>query len=87
MSKYDLVFLLNEESELKNIKDSIESTTGKVISEKSWGKKTLAYPIKKQGNAFFYDWEIEIDPTKTGDLKKKFNFNEKLLRYLLIKSD
>ena len=35
--KYELTFLTKEETELKNIKDLIDSFKGKVTSEEKWG--------------------------------------------------
>ncbi|MDO8609800.1 MAG: 30S ribosomal protein S6 [bacterium] len=84
MIKYELTFLLNEESELKTIKNLVASTTGKVVEEQTWGQKALCYTIKKQSKAHFYNWIIEIPKTQIQDFKKKLNFNEKILRYLLL---
>jgi len=84
MTKYEMTFLLNEESELKNIKETIESLSGKIVKENDLGKKILAYPIKKLNSARFYNFLIEIDKGKLLELKKKLNFNEKLIRYLLL---
>lgn len=85
--KYELIFLLNEESELATIKKLIESHSGKVLEEQLWGKKTLAYPIKKLRSANFYSWKFEIDEKNVTELRKKLNFNEKLIRYLLLISE
>lgn len=84
MNQYDLTFLLNEESELENIKKLIESLSGKILEEEKWGKKTLAYPIKKNTTAEFYFWKFEMEQKNVNELRKKLNFNEKLLRYLLL---
>lgn len=85
--KYELIFLLNEESELGVIKKLIESHSGKILEEQSWGKKTLAYPIKKLRSSNFYSWKFEIDEKNVTELRKKLNFNEKLIRYLLLISE
>lgn len=87
MNKYNLTFLLNEEADLGTIKKLIESLSGKILEEETWGKKTLAYPIKKTGAANFYSWTLEIDEKDVSELRKKLNFNEKLLRYLLLAAD
>ena len=87
MGKYHFVFLLNEEVELKNIKELVKSYAGKVVKEEAWGQKTLAYPIKKQLSANFYDWQIELGQKDVSEFKRKLNFNEKLLRYLLLKTE
>lgn len=82
---YELTFLLNEEAELKSIKELLESLEGKIVSEQSLGEKPLAYPIKKQNQAKYFTWKIQIKPNKLAEFKKKLNYNEKLLRYLLLK--
>ncbi len=84
---YDLTFLLNEESELENIRKLIEFLSGKILEEEKWGKKTLAYRIKKNTTAEFYCWKFEMEQKKINELRKKLNFNEKLLRYLLLNSE
>ena len=82
--KYELTFLTKEEAELKNIKELIESFKGKVTREEKWGEKTLAYSIKKNHTALFYNFQLEIDKKNIAELKKKLNFNDKILRYLLL---
>jgi small subunit ribosomal protein S6 len=81
---YDLTLLLNEESELETIKKLVETLSGKILEEEKWGKKTLAYPIKKTRTAEFYHWKLEMTAKNVTELRKKLNFNEKLLRYLLL---
>lgn len=84
MNQYQLTFLLNEESELKKINELITSLNGKVINQENWGEKTLAYPIKKNKKAHFYHWLIEIPKNQIKELRKKLNYNEKLIRYLIL---
>lgn len=87
MNRYEFVFLLNDEEELKNIKELVKSASGKLIDEKSWGKKTLSYTIKKNSSANFFEWILEMENAAVADLRKKLNFNEKLIRYLLLKKE
>ena len=87
MIKYDFTFLLNQEEELKIIKDLIASLKGKVTKEDSWGKKTLAFPIKKITVANFYNWQIEMETKVMKEFKKKLDYNEKLIRYLILNSE
>lgn len=87
MNRYEFVFLLNDEEELKNIKELVKSASGKLLDEKSWGKKTLSYPIKKNSSANFFEWILEMENAAVADLRKKLNFNEKLIRYLLLRKE
>lgn len=80
---YQLVFLLKKKEEEEIIKKIVENFA-KIIKTETWGEKTLAYPIKKNHKAYYFNYIIEIDPKKTLELKRKLNFEEKLLRYLLL---
>lgn len=81
--KYELTFLLKEETDLKKIKELVE-TFGKIAKEEAWGEKILAYPIKKNNRAYFFNFLLEVSKEKINDLKKKLNFENKVLRYLLL---
>ena len=82
--KYELTFLLNEEKELVVIKELLKGAGVKILEEVAWGKKNLIYPIKKQMSASFYHWTLDADRKNVTELRKKLNYNEKLLRYLLL---
>jgi small subunit ribosomal protein S6 len=83
--KYELTFLLPEEAEVESIKKLLTSLDGKVTEEQKWGKRQLAYPIQKQMEAFYFTWMLDMPPQQMAELKRQLNFNEKLLRYLLLK--
>ncbi|VVA44513.1 30S ribosomal protein S6 [Candidatus Roizmanbacteria bacterium] len=82
--KYELTFLIKEEAQVKIIKDLIESYKGEVTKEDRWGEKTLAYSIKKNRTALFYNFQFEVNKKSVLELKNKLNLNEKILRYLLL---
>jgi small subunit ribosomal protein S6 len=87
MTKYELTLLLEKEDDVKTIKTLIQSLEGKISQENKWGKKNLAYPIKKQTNAYFFHWILEMPIKNVTEMRKKLNFNEQILRYLLLKID
>ena len=87
MNQYELTFLLPNEEELKSIKSIVETNSGKIVKEEKWGARKLAYPIKKGNSAHFFTWSVAMKADQVAELKKKLNFNEKLLRYLLLKVD
>lgn len=87
MSRYEFTFLLPEETEAKNIKELVKSLKGKIEEDEKWGKKDLAYSIKKNITAYYFHLLFNMDQKNISELKKKLNFNEKLIRYLLLKID
>ena len=84
---YELTFLIKEEKELENIKDLITSNLGQIKKEESWGEKTLSFPIKKNRTAKFYNYFIEMEKKNVTEIRKKLNFSENLLRFLLLISE
>lgn len=52
-----------------------------------WGKLNLAYEIKKYQQANFLFVEFSTTPDKIESLQKDMKFDEKVMRYLLIKLD
>lgn len=87
MSKYDFTFLLVNDSEEKEIKKLITDQAGSITDEKNWGKKMLAYPINKETSATYYNWQIEMEPAKMTELKRKLGFSDSPMRYLILKVD
>lgn len=84
MNEYELTFLLNDEEEIKTIASLLKSLEGKIVEEKKWGKMQFAYPIKKLESANYYTWIINMDKKNVPEFKKKLNFNEKLIRHLIL---
>ncbi len=87
MSQYEFTFLMNEETELSALEQTAKDSGIKIISRDKWGKKTLAFPIKKNPSAVFYQWVLETDGKNVKPFKQKLNFNDKILRYLLLVKD
>ncbi len=84
--KYELTIILNNKEELKSVKDLITALKGKIDKEEDWGEKTLAYSIKNNRSAHFFNYQINMEQLQVSEFKKRLNFNEKILRYLLLVS-
>lgn len=84
MSNYELTLLLKNEKDLNTVNDLVKSLDGKITKDDSWGEKTLAYPIKKNRSAYFHQLSIDMSPDKLTEFRKKLDFDEKLIRFLLL---
>ncbi len=63
-------------------------TDGGVISKTDvWGKKHLAYKIKKHDEGFYIAYRIEIDKSNTNSFTSNVGLMPEVLRYLLIKEE
>lgn len=93
MKNYELTVLIHPDLEvdidtpLKKIRDIITSAEGKIVKEDNWGKKRLAYTIKKQDFAIYVYFDLELPATAPLKISNTFNITDEVIRYLLVKQD
>lgn len=71
-------------------KQLITSRGGEIVREESWGRRKLAYPIRKLTEGRYLFLFLQIEPSKAGLLKEvemRLNQNDKILRYLTVRTD
>lgn len=87
--KYDLVMVFTPESQekaaLEKVRALLEKEGYKVSEESWWGKKKLAYPIKKHSEANYASMELSADSGKPHKLAQAFKLDETILRHLVLK--
>ena len=78
--------LENEEvdTEVKKIEDLIQAQGGKILDINRWGRKKLAYPIRKKEQGFYIVITFEADGSSIAGLERELELNESILRYLSI---
>jgi small subunit ribosomal protein S6 len=69
---------------IEKYKELIASAGGIVHREEDWGRKHLAYPIKKIYKAHYLMMNIECDKDTLDKLNYNFRFNDAILRNLII---
>jgi small subunit ribosomal protein S6 len=86
MNSYELVFILKEDKDdiLNKIRQIILDLKGEIISEEKWGKKNFAYLIKRISSGYYFLWRLNVTKDKILELKKKLDFEEDIIRYLLL---
>jgi len=90
MKAYEAMFIfksdLKKEALLKvstQVQEIIERENGSIEKKDEWGKKSLAYPIKKYKEGIYYLINFHIDPEAITKLKRAFILNESILRTLI----
>ncbi len=69
---------------IEKYKEIIAASGGNVHREEDWGRKHLAYPIKKIYKAHYLMMNIECDQETLDKLNYNFRFNDAVLRNLVI---
>lgn len=90
--KYELVCILKEEISQKDSEDKIKNLLEKDGYGSAdylwWGKKTLAYEIKKQKTANYLSCTVVSKENKNpNSLIMKFKQDDTILRVLLLKKE
>jgi len=91
---YELVFILNADlSEddftrvLGKVNDQITKLGGTVTETNQWGKRRLAYPIKKQAEGNYVLEKVQIKQTALKELDTNLKLSEDILRYLFVREN
>ena len=93
MKEYELTVLIHPDLEvdidapLTKIRGIIKSAGGSIINEDIWGKKKLAYRIKKEDFAVYVYFDIKLPADVPLKISGTFNITDEILRYLLVKVD
>jgi small subunit ribosomal protein S6 len=69
------------------IANFISNNGGELIKVDDWGKRRLAYEIKKKQYGFYIHMRFNAPPGVLVLLEKEYRLNESVLRYLTIKVD
>lgn len=68
--------------DIERVKNIISNCNGTIVKEEDWGKRKLAYEIKKFDEAIYYFISCEVEKTTfPEELKKFFATNEDIIRY------
>jgi small subunit ribosomal protein S6 len=94
MRKYELVCIVHpdlDETAFGDVVDKIKGwvveTSGTVDKVDVWGRKRMAYAIKKQREGQYVLFNLGLDPAATSELEKNLRFLEPVIRYMLIVVD
>lgn len=88
---YELTVLLSGSSTADEVKAAsnaigkmVSARKGKVEKEESWGKKFLAYSIKKQKEAFYLFFEISLPAQEAQGLERDVRLMDTVIRSLFV---
>ena len=93
MKQYELTVLIHPDLEadldtpLAKVRDIITTAGGKIIKEDNWGKKKLAYPIKREDFAVYVYMDVELPADAPLKISNTLNITDEVIRYLLVTVD
>jgi small subunit ribosomal protein S6 len=93
VKEYELTVLIHPDLEtdldkaLGKVKSLVTDNGGEIIKEDSWGKKKLAYQIKREDFAIYVYFEVNLPADAPLKISNTLNITDEVLRYLLVKAD
>ena len=93
MRHYEIVFLVHpDQSEqvpamVDRYKTVINDASGNIHRIEDWGRRQLAYPIKKIHKAHYVLMNIECSLETLREIENIFRFNDAIIRSLVLKKD
>jgi small subunit ribosomal protein S6 len=92
MRNYELGFVIHPEVEQSDVTQSVDRVgqyvsagDGEVTSVDVWGRRSLAYPIRKYKEGTYVFLHAQLDPQAIQELERNLKLDEEILRYLLIR--
>jgi small subunit ribosomal protein S6 len=90
MHHYELVCIIHPDLDEAAFNSLVEKVKGWVVEIKGsvdkvevWGRRRLAYSIKKQREGQYVLFNLSLEPTATSVLEQNLRFQESILRYMI----
>lgn len=90
MKEYELTVLIHPDLEadlettLTKVRDIIKNAGGTIVREDNWGKKKLAYPIRREEFGIYIYMDVSLPADAPLKISNIFNITDEVLRYLLV---
>lgn len=88
MGYYESLFILHPDMSSQEVDELIErmeevvtSGGGQVAQTERWGKRKLAYKVRKQRTGYYVLMQISIEPVGLKELERNFRMSERVLKY------
>jgi len=93
LNPYEIAVLYHPDLEIdlekaeKKVASIIAENDGKITKTDNWGRRKLAYPIKKQEFAVYVFYSVEMPAEGVRKIEQTFNITDEIIRFLITKPD
>ncbi len=93
MNQYEIAVLYHPDLEVdltkaeERVTKIIADNGGKITATDNWGKRKLAYTIKKQEHAVYVFYTVEMPGENVNKVEGILNITDEVIRYLIVRPD
>ncbi len=92
MRKYETFFIVDPDlpDETNSVVDSkvqsiVTANGGEILTYSPWGKRKLAYPIRKRTRGLYVLMEYSGGPDMVAELERNLRIDERILKFITVK--
>ena len=94
MRKYETIFILDPDLEeeqtqstIEKVKGIITQTNGEILKVEDWGKRKLAYEVKKKPKGHYFLIHFSGTPTLLSELERNFRVMDAVIKFQSVRLD
>jgi small subunit ribosomal protein S6 len=94
MRPYEVMVILDPETDERSVQPTLEQYLtvitkggGTVDSLDIWGRRRLAYEIRKKSEGIYVVLNVTAEPADVKELDRQFTLNESIMRTKVLRSD
>ena len=94
MYDYEIALIIRPEIDeegqgalIERFSELLTSAGGEVTEVENWGRRRLAYPIRKVQEGFYYFIQGKFSPSVLPELERTIKLNEDILRHMVVRTD
>lgn len=93
MNQYEIAVLYHPDLEIDlekataKVEKIFKDNGGKVVNTDNWGKRKLAYSIKKQDHAIYVFYTVDLPAENVRKVEATLNITDEVIRFLITRPD
>ncbi len=71
---------------LERLQQTVTSRGGEIVDTNHWGRRRLAYPIKRHMEGNYVVTQIRLEPGQVVELESALRISEEVIRHLIVQA-
>jgi small subunit ribosomal protein S6 len=90
MRNYELALIADPELDEKALADLsdkiqswVEAAGGRIVKVDDWGRRRLAYPIRRHNDGYYRFIQAELPASGSGQVEREMRLSEQIMRFMI----